>query len=136
MSSYLIKCIDLFHKNELQNFQFKKKMKNKMIDSFSLQIKQKSFFFESKFSFNSKYKNFIKVINDKNILFLPMAFSQPMNKETYFVYNKTINYYKFENSFISFLINIKRSIKSKNKSSHYKDLSDLTMIRKKIEKKF
>ena len=135
MSSYLINCIYLFYKKEFNNFNLKKKIKDQLINNFSLTIKEKNYSFNGKFSFNSKYKNYIKIINNNNKLFYPMAFSQPLNKETFFIHNNTKNYYKFENSFISFLINIKRLIKNKKYFAHYKNLTIATRIREKIEKK-
>ncbi len=136
MSSYAFKCLDLFYKDNLNKFSFTKKLKNKIINSFEVKIFEKNFNFKSSFKFNSNYKNFIKVKNDKKILYLPMAFSQPLNNKLYYKMNNTKKYFKFENSFHTFLINIKDTIRlNKNFDKFYNEINRLTKIRKLFEQK-
>ena len=49
------------------------------------------------------------------MLYLPMAFSQPLNTETYFIYNNLKKTFRVENSFHTFLIDIKNTIRLKKK---------------------
>ncbi len=114
MSVYAFKCIDLFFKKDLKKkIYFKKKDLNNLSENFQIKIKDGNFLLKCDFRFNSKYKNFIKIQNNKNILYLPMAFSQPLNSETYYINNGLKKKFKVENSFHKFLINIKDTIKKK-----------------------
>ena len=136
MSPYAIKCIHLFNKRRLLKIDFLKKTKNKSICEFAINIKEKFFKFSGIFKFNSKYKNFMKIKNGKNIIYLPMAFSQLLDTKSYFIINKSKKYFKFENSFHTFLISIKNAIKQKkNFNKYYNELTNLTKIRELIEKK-
>ena len=65
-----------------------------------------------------------------------MAFSQPLNSETYYINNGLKKKFKIENNFNKFLINIKDTIKKKKKfDKFYNELEKLSKIRKLFEKK-
>ena len=114
MSVYAFKCIDLFFKKDIKKkIYLKKKDLNNLSENFQIKVKDGNLFLKCDFKFNSKYKNFIKIKNNKNTLYLPMAFSQPLNSETYYINNGLKKKFKDENSFHKFLINIKDTIKLK-----------------------
>ena len=135
MSSYAIKCIELFNKKKIKNLMFGKIIKKQLIEKFKISINQKDFIFDGKFEFNSEYKNFIKIKNDNNILHLPYAFSQPLNKNTYFMYNENKINFRYENNFYTFLKNVKKVIKKNKFIKYYDELTKLSQIRKIIENK-
>ena len=65
-----------------------------------------------------------------------MAFSQPLNSETYYINNGLKKKFKDENSFHKFLINIKDTIKLKKKfNKFYNEIEKLSKIRKLFEEK-
>ena len=138
MSVYAFKCIDLFFKKNLKKkIYFKKKDLNNLSENFQIKIKVGNFLLKCDFRFNSKYKNFIKIQNNKNILYLPMAFSQPLNSETYYINNGLKKKFKVENSFHKFLINLKDNIKKKKKfDKFYNEIEKLSKLRKWLKKKF
>ena len=137
MSVYAFKCIDLFFKKDIKKkIYLKKKDLNNLSENFQIKVKDGNLFLKCDFKFNSKYKNFIKIKNNKNTLYLPMAFSQPLNSETYYINNGLKKKFKNENSFHKFLINIKDTIILKKKfNKFYNEIEKLSKIRKLVEEK-
>ena len=134
MSSYALKCIDLFCKKKEYKIYLQKTKKN-LIKNFRIKIVYEKFKLESIFKFESNYNNFIRVINQKTEIFYPMAFSQNINENQYFYVNKNKISFIKENSFGTFLKEVLKIIESKNFNKFYNELTKLTSIRKKIEKK-
>ena len=136
MSVYAFKCIDLFCKKDIKNkLYFKNKKIKNLSENFQIKLKESNFLLKCDFRFNSKYKNFIRIKNNKKMLYLPMAFSQPLNTETYFIYNNLKKTFRVENSFHTFLIDIKNTIRLKKKFDiFYDEIETLSKIRKLVEK--
>ena len=139
MSPYASSIIRIFFKNMKYSTKVKKiKNSRGLIDSFKLQAKSKNIFLNSSFSFNSAYKNQIKIYNVNKKYSINFAFSPPIDKKLQlgiFDEKKKKKYkirFKKQNAFLTYLNFVFNKLRVKKYDFFYKEIINIAKIKEKI----
>jgi len=139
MSPYASYLIYIFFKNK--NYLLNKqhiKNKNGLINSFAISVKYKNISLNASFSFNSTYKNELKIFNISKKYSINYVFSPPINKPLtveIFDYIRRkkykVNFIK-QNIFHAYFKEIFKIIRVKKYANFYNEIEDIAKIKEKI----
>jgi len=139
MSPYASYLIYIFFKNK--NYLLNKqhiKNKNGLVNSFSISVKYKNITLNASFSFNSTYKNELKIFNISKKYSINYVFSPPINKPLtveIFDYIRRkkykVNFIK-QNIFHAYFKEIFKIIRVKKYANFYNEIEDIAKIKEKI----